>query len=130
MSLIGDEDHCCRIIGIMSIVYSLSFYYHRLLLVLCVCSTVLSALLCPLPRPHHFVVTALVCHTCLSVCTFLCKFIIVEHRILNRGASQQIFARRKQSAACERWSRHDNIRRPSLKARTSRPLTPWLEKNK
>ena len=31
MSLIRDEDRCCRIIGIFSVVSSLSFCYHRLL---------------------------------------------------------------------------------------------------
>ena len=88
-------------------------------LVLCVCSTVLSEFLCPLLRPHHFVVAGIVCHTCLSVHTFLCKFITVERRVLNRAASQQISARQKQSAASERRSRHDDVRRPSLEASTN-----------
>ena len=90
---------------------------------LCVCSTVLSEFLCSSPRPHHFVVVGLVCHTCLSVRTFLCKFITVEPRILNRAASQHISARQKQSAASERRSRHDDVRRPSLKATTNGQIT-------
>ena len=53
----------------------------------------------PLLRPHHFVVAGIVCHTCLSVRTFLCKYIIVERRILKRAAGQQISAWQKQSAA-------------------------------
>ena len=75
MSLIRDKDCCCRIIGILPVVSYLSVCYHRLLLVLCIYSTVLCAFLCPLLRPHHFVVAGLVRHTCLSVCNILCKFI-------------------------------------------------------
>ena len=125
MSLIRYEDRCCRIIGILSVVSSLSFCYHRLLLVLCVCSTVLSAFLCPLPHPHHFAVAGLVCHMCLSVCTLQCKFTTIKRRILNRAASQQIFARRKQSAASERQSRHDGVKRQSLKATAHRLRGTW-----
>ena len=83
---------------------------------LCVCSTGLSDFLCPLLRPHHFVVAGIVCYTCLSVHTFLCKSITVERRVLNRAASQQISARQKQSAASERRSRHDDVRRRSVAA--------------
>ena len=119
MSLNRDEDRCYCIIGILPIVSSLSFVTIVCWLVLCVCSTVLSEFLCPLPRPHHFVVAGIVCHTCLSVRTFLCKFITVERRILNRAASQQISARQKQSAASERRSRHDDVRRPSLEVSTN-----------
>ena len=119
MSLIRDEDRCCHITGILTLVSSLSpFVTIVCWLVLCVCSTVLSEFLCPLPRPHHFVVAGIVCHTCLSVRTFLCKFITVERCILNRAASQQISARQKQSAASERRSRHDDVRRPSLEVST------------
>ena len=85
---------------------------------LCVCSTALSEFLCPLLRPHHFVVAGIVCHTCLSARTFLCKFVTVKRGILNRAASQQISARQKQSAANERRSQHDNVRRPSLEVST------------
>ena len=88
-------------------------------LVLRVCSTVLSEFLCPLPRPHHFVVAGIVCHTCLSVCAILCKFITVERRVLNRAAGQQISARQKQSAASERRGRHDDVTRPSLEVSTT-----------
>ena len=87
-------------------------------LVLCVCNTVLSEFLCPLLRPQRFVVAGLVSHTCLSVRTFLCKFITVERRVLIRAASQQISAKQKQSAASERRSQHDDVRRPILKATT------------
>ena len=82
----------------------------------------LCAFLCPLLRPHHFVVAGLVCHTCLSVHGFLRKFITVERRVLNRVASQQISARRRQSAASERQSRHDGVRKPSLKATNPKAL--------
>ena len=119
MSLVRDKDRCCHIIGILYVVSSLSFCYHRLLLALCVFSTMLSAFLCPLPRSHHFVIAGLVCHTCLSVRTFLCKFITVERRVLNRAASQQISARQKQSAASKRRSRHDDVRRQSLEVSTN-----------
>ena len=119
MSLIRDEDCRYRIIGILFVVSSLSFCYHRLLLVLCVFSTVCYAFLCPLLCPHHFLVAGLVCHTCLSVYTFLCKFITIEHRVLNRAASQQISVKQKQSAASERQSRHDDVRRPGVKATTN-----------
>ena len=87
-------------------------------LVLCVCSTVLSEFLCPLPRPHRFVIAGIVCHTCLSMRTILCKFITVERRVLNMAASLQISAMQKQSAASERRSQHDDVRRPSLEATT------------
>ena len=43
MSLIRDEDRCCRIIGIFTFVSFLSFCYHRLILVLHACSSVLCA---------------------------------------------------------------------------------------
>ena len=79
----------------------------------------LSEFLCPLPRPHHFVVTRFVCHTCLSVQTTLYKFITIEHRILNRAVSLQIFARQKQSVAKEQRSQHDNVRRPGLEVSTN-----------
>ena len=98
MSLIRDEDRCCCINRIFAIVSSL-FGYHRLLVVLCVCSTVLCAFLCPLLRPHHFVFAGLVSHTRLSVHSILCNSITVECRILNKVVSQQISARRKQSTA-------------------------------
>ena len=119
MSLIRGEDRYCRIIGILPIVSSLSFCCHRLLLMLFICSTMLSEFLCPLPRPHHFVVTRFVCHTCLSVQTTLYKFIIIKHRILNRAVNLQIFARQKQSVAKERRSQHDNVRRPGLEVSTN-----------
>ena len=119
MSLIRDKDRCCRISGIISVVSLSIFVTIVCWLVLCVCSTVLSEFLCPLPRPHHFVVAGIVCHTCLSGRTFLCKFITVERRVLNRAASQQISARQKQSAASERRSRHDDVRRPSLEVSTN-----------
>ena len=125
MSLITEEDRCYRINGILFVVSSLSFCYHCLLLVLCVFSTVLSAFPCPLPRPHHFVIAGLVCHMCLSVRLTLCKFIAVERCILNRVASQQICARRKQSAAKERWSQHDGIIRQSAKATTNWFQSKW-----
>ena len=124
MSLIRDEDCCCRISGIISIVSFSLFLTIVCWLVLCVCSIVLSEFLCPLPRPHHFVVVGLVCHTCLSVHTFLCKFTTVERRILNRATSQQISARLKQLVASERRSQHDDIRRPSLEV-----LTLYLSRN-
>ena len=85
---------------------------------LCVFSTMRCAFLCLLIRPHHFVVARVVCRTCLSVHAFLCKFITVERRILNRVASQQISPRRKQSAARERQTQHGDVRRLSLKATT------------
>ena len=119
MSLSRDEDRCCRIIGILPAVSSLCFSYHCLLLVLCVCSTVRSIFLCPLLCPHHFAVAGLVCDTCLSVHAILCKFITIERRILNRVASQQICAKRKQSAAKTLWSQHDGIIRQSAKATTN-----------
>ena len=43
MSLIRDEDRCCRIIGIFTFVSFLSFCYHRSILVLHACSSVLCA---------------------------------------------------------------------------------------
>ena len=119
MSLIRDEDRCCRIIGTLPVVSSLSFCYHRLLPVLCVFSTVCCAFMCPLLRLHHSVVAGLVCYTCLSVRIFLCKFITVERRVLNIAASQQISARRKQLAASERRSQRDGVKRQSLKATTN-----------
>ena len=119
MSLIRDEDRCCHINRILTFVSFLSLIVTIVCwLVLCVCSTVLSEFLCPFPRPHHFVVAGIVCHTCMSVRTFLCKYVIVERRVLNRAASQQISARQKQSAASERRSRHDDVRRQSVKATT------------
>ena len=101
ISLIRDKDRCYSIIGILYMVSSLSFCYHCLLLVLCVCSIVLYAILYPLFRPHHFVVVGRLCHTCLSVRTILCKFITIEHCILNRVTSQQISTRQKQSSASQ-----------------------------
>ena len=43
MSLIRDEDRCCPIMGIFTFVSFLSFYYHRSILVLHACSSVLCA---------------------------------------------------------------------------------------
>ena len=43
MSLIRDEDRCCPIIGIFTFVSFLSFCYHRSILVLHACSSVLCA---------------------------------------------------------------------------------------
>ena len=43
MSLIRDEDHCCPIMGIFTFVSFLSFCYHRSILVLHACSSVLCA---------------------------------------------------------------------------------------
>ena len=41
-------------------------------------------------------------------------------QMLSRAVSQQISGRRKKSAANEQRSRHDDVRRPSLKATTAR----------
>ena len=116
MSLIRDEDRYYSITGIITIVFCLSLCYHRLLLVLCVCSVVMCAIVCLLHRPHRFVVAWPVRYKRLYIHAFLYKPISIVCRVSNRAARQQVSARQDHSAASERLSRYNDVGRPSLKA--------------
>ena len=114
MSLIRDEDHCCYVIGIFALVSYLSHYYHRSFLVLCICSTVLWAIVRLLLRPHCFVAVGPVHYTYSCIRVTLYELIPIIHYISDRVASQQVFARWKHSVASERWSRHNSVKRRSV----------------
>ena len=118
MGLIRDEDNFCRIIGILPVLSSLSFCYHRFVLVLRICNTVLCVFVYTVALPHHFVVFGSVFCKHLCIRTSLHELVPYERRILSKATSQQIFARQKQPTASKQWSRHDGIKRQSLKDTT------------
>ena len=90
MSLISDEDHYCHITEILPVVSSLSFFYYRSVLVLCVCRTVLCVFVCTVAPPHNFVVFGSV--HCKHLCrrALLYEPVPIERRVLSKSGSQQI----------------------------------------
>ena len=117
MSLIRDEDRCCCIIGILPIVYSLAFCYHRFVLVLHFCShraLHVCVIRCTTsPRRSRWVYVPYMSE-CLRCPPNVCSRRM--SRFLYRVASQPFTARRKQSTSSERLRRHGDVRRRSVEA--------------
>ena len=90
MSLIRDEDRCCYITNILIIVSCLSLFVTIvLLLVLCVCSTALHVIVCPLLSSHHFMVARSVRCKHLRVRALLYEYVPVKRSILSKAARQK-----------------------------------------
>ena len=118
MSLIRDKDHCCYIIGILPVASCLSF-----VTIMCYWCCALAALvlyMCvrSVAPPSTLCNCWVVCHTHLHVRAILRTFVSITHSVLNRVASLQFSAWRKQSVASDQQSRHNDVRRQSLKATT------------
>ena len=116
MSLIRDEDRCYRITEILTVVSCFSHCYHRSVVVLRVCSTMLYAFVCTVALFHHFAVFGSVRCKHLRVHALPYQPLPVERRVLSKAASRQISERQKQSVASERRSLNDDIGRPTPKA--------------
>lgn len=93
----------------------LSLSYHRFVLVLYVCSRCAMRSCVFRCSAYRFVVVGPGHYMHLSVCTTLCAFVPIICRILDKATSQRFFAMWKHSAASERLSQNDDVRRPSLR---------------
>ena len=114
MSLIRDEDRCCPIMGIFTFVSFLSFCYHRSILVLHTCSSVLRAF----------------CESCCSasplrgrrpVCSeYLCArtllYVPISRRSLHFEQSCKSAVSREEETTCSRRTTKPKRRRQTTKS--------------
>ena len=114
MSLIRDEDRCCPIMGIFTFVSFLSFCYHRSILVLHACSSVLRAFCESCCSASPLRGRGSVCSEYLCVRTLLYE--PISRRSLRFEQSCKSAVSREEETNCSRRTTEPKRRRQTTKS--------------
>ena len=114
MSLIRDEDRCCPIMGIFTFVSFLSFCYHRSILVLYACSSVLRAFCESCCSASPLCGRGSVCSNYLCVLTLLYE--PISRRSLHFEQSCKSAVSREQETTCSRRTTKPKLQRRTTKS--------------